>query len=157
MSANPEVMRYFPSTLSEEQSTKLALSLQHEIAEKGWGLWAVALRESNTFIGFTGLRYQHGDIPLSPFLEIAWRLNAPFWHQGYATEAANAALGFAFNTLQAPTVFAFTTRTNAPSIALMKRIGLCHMDQDFNHPLLDDHHPLAKHVLYSIDKEKGLS
>lgn len=35
MSANPEVMRYFPATLTPEQSMPLAISLQSEIAQQG--------------------------------------------------------------------------------------------------------------------------
>ena len=154
MSANPEVMRYFPATLTPEQSMPLAISLQSEIAQQGWGLWAVALKKTNEFIGFTGLRHQTGNIPLSPFMEIAWRLDEGFWHQGYASEAARAALSFAFSELRAPAVLAFTARTNSPSIALMKRIGMRKLDQDFKHPLLDQDHPLADHVLYSIDREQ---
>ncbi|BBG28837.1 GNAT family N-acetyltransferase [Zymobacter palmae] len=154
MSANPEVMRYFPAILTQEQSTQLALSLQGDIAKQGWGLWAVALKETGEFIGFTGLRHQTGDIPLSPFIEIAWRLDERFWHQGYASEAAKAALSFAFRELDAPTVLAFTTCTNAPSIALMQRIGMRKLNQDFKHPLLDRNHPLADHVLYIIDREE---
>ena len=154
MSANPDVMRYFPATLTPEQSRPLAKSFQSVIAQQGWGLWAVALKDTNEFIGFTGLRHQTGTIPLSPFIEIAWRLDDRFWHQGYASEAAKAALSFAFNELRAPAVFAFTARSNAPSIALMKRIGMRKLNQDFKHPSLDRDHPLADHVLYMIDREQ---
>lgn len=114
----------------------------------------MALKKTNEFIGFTGLRHQTGNIPLSPFMEIAWRLDERFWHQGYASEAARAALSFAFSKLGAPAVLAFTTRTNAPSIALMKRIGMRKLNQDFKHPLFDRNHPLADHVLYIIDREQ---
>lgn len=157
MSADPRVMRYFPSILSETQSTHIAKSLQQDIAQTGWGMWALSLKETDEFIGFTGLRPQDGDIPLSPFLEIAWRLDAHFWHKGYASEAATAALAFAFDKLKAPTVYAFTTRTNVPSITLMKRMGMKNMEQDFNHPLLDEHHPLVEHVLYGIQYDAWAS
>lgn len=153
MSAKPDVMHYFPDILSEEQSTRLARTLQHDIAEQGWGIWAIVLRDTGEFIGFTGLRHQDGDIPLSPFMEIAWRLDSCFWHQGYATEAASAALDFAFKTLSAPAVYAFTTQANLPSIALMQRLGMQDMALDFKHPQLDEAHPLVNHVLYGLSYE----
>lgn len=153
MSAKRDVMRYFPDVLSEEQSIRLAHSLQHDIANQGWGLWAIVLKDTDEFIGFTGLRHQNGDIPLSPFMEIAWRLDSRFWHRGYATEAALAALSFAFNMLSASAVYAFTTQSNLSSITLMKRLGMKNMAQDFKHPQLDEAHPLAKHVLYGLARE----
>ena len=153
MSANPQVMRYFPATLTPEQSRPLAKSFQSVMAQQGWGLWAVALKDTNEFIGFTGLRHQTGTIPLSPFIEIAWRLDERFWHQGYATEAASAALDFAFKTLSAPAVYAFTTQANLPSIALMQRLGMQDMALDFKHPQLDEAHPLVNHVLYGLSGE----
>ena len=150
VSASPAVMRYFPSCLTAAQSAALIDQLQHEIDRQGWGVWAIEEHTTGTFVGFTGLRNCNADIPGSPFMEIAWRLDAPFWGKGLAYEAAQAALSYAFDQLGVPCVLAYTARLNGPSIALMKRLGMHDTAQDFLHPALPLSHPLAPHVLYAI-------
>ena len=44
MSANPEVMRYFPKLLSRQESYQMAKKCQQLIEDKGWGFWAVSLK-----------------------------------------------------------------------------------------------------------------
>ncbi len=52
LNADPEVMRYFPATLSKNESDLLAHRFQDSITECGWGFWAVELKENQQFIGF---------------------------------------------------------------------------------------------------------
>ena len=56
LNADVRVMKYFPSILSREESDLFALKLAGSIDQKGWGLWAVELRENHQFIGFIGLQ-----------------------------------------------------------------------------------------------------
>ena len=80
-----------------------------------------------------------------------WRLARHAWHQGLATEAAQAALAVGFGPLQLAEIVAFTTTSNLPSQALMQRLGM-ERDQagDFEHPALPEGHPLRTHVLYRL-------
>jgi ribosomal-protein-alanine N-acetyltransferase len=48
-------------------------------------------------------------------------LRSSFWGKGYAKEAANAALDFAFNQLKLEKVVSFTTLENKKSQRLMQR------------------------------------
>lgn len=153
MSANPEVMRYFPKLLSRQESYQMAKKCQQLIEDKGWGFWAVSLKENNSFIGFVGLNEPQVDLPFSPCLEIGWRLHPNYWGNGYATEAAGEALRFAFTTLKAEEVVSFTAAINQSSRRVMERLGLMNTQSDFNHPAIADStppHPLAWHVLYKI-------
>jgi RimJ/RimL family protein N-acetyltransferase len=43
MCADPEVMKYFPSTLNREESHALAIKLKSLIDNRGWGAWAVEI------------------------------------------------------------------------------------------------------------------
>ncbi|MCG8122675.1 MAG: GNAT family N-acetyltransferase, partial [Candidatus Thiodiazotropha taylori] len=52
LNADPEVMSYFPDTLSREQSDDLAQRCQQLIQQRGWGFWAVEHKRIDTFIGF---------------------------------------------------------------------------------------------------------
>ena len=65
----------------------------------GYGLWALEVKETGRFIGFTGLAPMPADVPGAGGVEIGWRLARHAWHHGYATEAARAALGVAFDDL----------------------------------------------------------
>ena len=157
MNADPKVMQYFPKLLSEQTSDLIAHKCQQLISDKGWGFWAVSLREGSenkgNFIGMVGLNEIHADMPFAPGVEIGWRLHKAYWRNGYAFEAAQAALKFAFTVLDLDEIVAFTAVINKPSQQLMQRLGMRNTQQDFNHPMLNPHHALAKHVLYKINKD----
>jgi RimJ/RimL family protein N-acetyltransferase len=57
-------------------------------------------------------------------LSIGYGLSSRHRGQGYATEAANALIEYAFNSLQVKRVFADTNRSNVGSINVMKRAGM---------------------------------
>ena len=151
MGQNPEVMRYFPSLLTPEQSLQFIEKVTKQIDQYGWGLWAVELKETKEFIGFIGLQPQPNLFEFTPCVEIGWRLDQAFWGKGYAKEAANAALDFAFNHLQLETVVSFTTLENLRSQALMQSLGMRKL-AEFQHPALAQDHPLNWHVLYEIQQ-----
>ncbi|HCI77194.1 MULTISPECIES: GNAT family N-acetyltransferase [unclassified Psychrobacter] len=156
INADPEVMKYFPKLLSPKVSDIIASKCQQLIANQGWGLWAVSLKdrskENGAFIGFVGLNDTHADMSFAPAVEIAWRLHKDYWGQGYATEAARAALNFAFTQLSLDEVVSFTAVINERSQLVMERLGMMNTRANFYHPALDPNHRLAEHVLYNITR-----
>ncbi|MFC3025115.1 GNAT family N-acetyltransferase [Vibrio zhugei] len=156
LTSDLQVMRYFPAPLSRAQSDEQAEHIQTLIAKNGWGFWAVELKSTGEFIGFVGLHYQDQDsgLPHAPMFEIGWRLDARHWRQGYATEAAQRALWFAFEELKADKVYAFTAIQNVPSQAVMKKLGMINTHHDFDHPKLAQDHTLARHCLYHLSRER---
>lgn len=154
MNADPEVMKYFPKLLSPALSDAIANKCQQLIADNGWGFWAVSLKNADSFIGMVGLNktHTHADMPFAPSVEIGWRLHKDYWGQGYATEAARAALQFAFETLALDEVVAFTAVINEHSQLIMQRIGMMDTHENFYHPMLTPNHHLAEHVLYKITR-----
>ncbi|WP_394124912.1 GNAT family N-acetyltransferase [Psychrobacter nivimaris] len=154
MNANPKVMEYFPKLLTTSMSNTIAKKCQSLINDNGWGFWAVSLKETDTFIGMVGLNNANADMSFSPAVEIAWRLRNDYWGQGYATEAAQAALRFAFDILELSDVVAFTAVINKRSQLVMERLGMTNTQEDFFHPMLDPNHRLAEHVLYKITRQQ---
>ncbi|GLR08228.1 GNAT family N-acetyltransferase [Mixta theicola] len=156
LTSDPEVMRYFPSPLSEEQSFKQADTLKSKIAKKGWGFWAVELKESKEFIGFIGLNTVDADsgIPHAPMIEVGWRLLATHWGKGYATEGAKRAIQYAFEELEATEIYSFTALVNKPSQRVMIKSGMQNIGEDFDHPKLTPGDELARHCLYRINREE---
>ncbi len=157
LNADSEVMRYFPAPLSREESDDMARKLHELIVQQGFGFWAVELKQTGELIGFTGLhRQEQAGIPNIPMVEVGWRLAREHWGRGYAPEAAQASLLFAFETLSEPEVYAFTTLTNTPSRRVMEKLGMQNTGQDFNHPKLESGHPLVRHCLYRISRQQWL-
>ncbi|MEP3246029.1 MAG: GNAT family N-acetyltransferase [Sneathiella sp.] len=154
LNADPAVMEYFPSRLSERESHAMADKIKKLITQKGWGFWAAEEKESGKFIGFVGLNAPAYDLPFNPCVEIGWRLAKDTWGKGYATEAARASLQFAFENLDLDEVVSFTTITNLRSRAVMERLGFANSGEDFDHPLLEEGHPLQKHVLYKLSQKE---
>ena len=152
LNADPEVMRYFPKTMTAEESNALVDRLRGMWADHGYGLAAVRRREDDAFVGMVGIQKVLNPVySFAPAVEVGWRLARPFWRQGYASEAAHAALAWGFDVLGLSEIVAFTTVTNLPSRAVMTHLGMSYDPaSDFLHPLLPEDHPLRPHVLYRL-------
>jgi RimJ/RimL family protein N-acetyltransferase len=153
MNADPAVMAYFPSTLDRAESDAAFDRLSAGVSERGWGLWAA--EHEGAFIGFTGLSPVPDDLPFAPAIEIGWRLTRSAWGHGFATEAARAALEFAFVQLEASAVVSFTATGNLRSRAVMERLGM-HRDDagDFDHPRVPVGSAVRRHVLYRVARSE---
>jgi RimJ/RimL family protein N-acetyltransferase len=155
MNADVEVMRYFPQPLARAESDAFVERLESGFDELGYGVWALEVRATGEFIGFTGLARQTFQAPFTPAVEVGWRLARSAWHQGYATEAARAALDFAFDVVALDEVVSMTTSTNAPSEAVMRRLGMTRDPaDDFAHPRIPEGHALRPHILYRIGRDQ---
>lgn len=153
MSADPEVMQYFPKLLEKEDAERLIDRFETHMDDKGYTMWAVEKKDDGTFIGFIGLLEITMAIRGQGAAEIGWRLDRRFWKQGYAVEGALACLAYAFETLDMAEIYSFTSIINNPSQTVMKRIGMTRVDE-FDHPKLYASSPLKKHVLYKIDRRQ---
>jgi RimJ/RimL family protein N-acetyltransferase len=153
LNADPEVMRWFPEPLDRERSDALAARIRRSLRLLGFGLWAVEVPGKAEFIGFVGLSEPGFEAPFMACIEVGWRLARAHWHRGYATEAARAAVAFGFETLGREEIVSFTVVGNAPSRAVMERLGMTHDPaEDFDHPSLSGH-PLQRHVLYRLSRQ----
>ena len=150
MNADPTVMAYFPGTLDRAASDAMLDRIRERWAADGHGLWAVERLDDGAFLGFTGIaRLAYLEQP-----EVGWRFVPSAWGQGYATEAAEAALAFGFGELGLPEIVSVTTVGNERSIAVMRRLGMTRDPaDDFLHPNLPDGHPLRPHVMYRLRLE----
>jgi RimJ/RimL family protein N-acetyltransferase len=144
-------MEHFPGLIPREASDAFVDRIEAQFAERGFGPWAVEVRETSTFIGFVGLLVPSIEAHFTPAVEIGWRLAHDAWGHGYATEAAGAVLVTAFRDLGLREVVSFTVVANVRSRRVMERIGMTHdPDDDFDHPRFPVGHPICRHVLYRI-------
>ncbi len=149
INSNPKVMEFFPKLLSENESQELADLFEEKLTQNLYGFWALEEISQNKFIGFVGLNQISFDAPFTPCIEIGWRLDPLYWGKGYAFEAAETVLKYAFENLKLKEILAFTAKHNLRSKKLMEKLGMkSDPKENFLHPKLDPNHPLALHVLY---------
>lgn len=149
MNKDERVMRYFPATLSDDETVAFYNRIQDEFSKKGWGLYAVERKSVGDFIGYVGLHEIGFDADFAPGVEIGWRLAADYHNQGYATEAAMAVFKLAKDA-GIGRLYSFTAKLNGPSERVMQKIGM-QKAGEFDHPKLSDDSPLYRHVLYRMD------
>jgi RimJ/RimL family protein N-acetyltransferase len=151
MNADAEVMEHFPAPLSTAESSALIARMERCFEELGYGLWAVEIPDSVSFIGCVGLVPVGIDFAFAPAVEIGWRLARSHWGSGLAHEAASATIAYAFQELGLPALVAYTAERNERSRRLMERLGMRRDPaEDFAHPRLPAGHPLSPHVLYRV-------
>lgn len=149
MNANPEVMEYFPTLMSVDQTDWMLGRIAEQQAQYGFTLWAAELRETAEFIGFVGLAVPGFEAHFTPCVEIGWRLMSRHWGRGLATEGARAALRLGFETYGLREIVSFTVPHNLRSRRVMEKLGMTHDPaEDFEHPRLPEGHSLRRHVLY---------
>ena len=153
LNADPRVMELMPAPLTRAQSDAFAAWAAADLTARGWGLWAVAERANDELVGCVGLSVPSFRARFTPCVEILWRLAAPHWGKGFATEAARACLALGFGTLGLDEIVAFTVPANARSLAVMQRLGMTRdAGGDFAHPRLPPGHRLAHHVLFRLTR-----
>ncbi len=155
LNADPEVMRHFPATLTADETAAMVGRLRGVWSEHGYGFAAVRRREDDAFIGMVGIqKVLNPALPFVPAVEVGWRLAREHWRQGYAREAAAAALAYGFGPLDLKEIVAFTAVSNLPSQAVMTSLGMTRDPaSDFEHPAVPEGHPIRPHVLYRLKRE----
>jgi len=156
---DPKVMEFFPWRRTYEEADAMLERLRTMIEETGLGFYALEEKESGEPVGFCGI----GPASISPVMpeetiEIGWRLATRYWGKGYATEAAQAVLKYAFEDRRLDAVLSFAVAENTRSTAVMRRIGLRRLAiLDFDHPRVPDTHPhLKRHVVYGLTRDAYL-
>lgn len=86
----------------------------------GYGRWACVLRETETVIGFCGLKH----LPDLNVVDIGFRFLPRYWGQGFGTEACSACVSFGFETIGLQRIVAFVMPENIASIRVLEKSGM---------------------------------
>jgi RimJ/RimL family protein N-acetyltransferase len=118
--ADADVMRYLTGEpMSRVDSWRnMAMILGHWTL-RGYGMWAVERKSDGAFLGRVGMHNPEG----WPGIEVGWTLGKEYWGAGFATEAARAALAYAFLTQDVERVISVIHPDNVPSQAVAARLG----------------------------------
>ncbi len=151
ITADAEVMRYRFATLSRPESDRLIDDTEESFETNRFGLWAIDRRDDHRLLGFAGFGTSDFGASFCPAVDVGWTLARDAWGFGYATEAACAALDYAFDVVGLDEVVAHTTSANERSRAVMRRLGMTHDPvDDFDAPWYADGHPYRRFVLYRM-------
>ena len=120
--SDPETMQHYPKPYDENGTRRwLQWSLQN-YKEHGFGLWAVELKETGTFIGDCGITMQNIDGEILP--EIGYHIHKAYWRQGFGSEAARAVRDWAFENTKYPCLYSYMKYTNVASYSTAAAAGL---------------------------------
>jgi RimJ/RimL family protein N-acetyltransferase len=153
MCNDPAVMEYLGPPMSMGDVEEATDRQNGFLADYGYCFWAVERKEDRAFLGFCGLKPGPAGTPIAGRFEIGWRLAAAHWGKGYAREAAQATLGWAWRQSETDRIWAITVEGNERSWGLMERLGMQrHAELDFVHPEPDVDDRLKPHITYSIER-----
>ncbi len=102
-----------------EQHAKEFLSMIED-DDKAW--FAITLSDRGQFCGGVGLRIEREH----SHAELGYWIGVPFWGNGYATEAAQAAVRYGFEDLQLRRIAASVSSGNAASEKILVKLGMRH-------------------------------
>ncbi len=117
-----ETMYAYEGAFSSEEVREWLSRQLRRYEEHGFGLWAVILKDTGRMIGQCGLTIQPWKD--REVLEIGYLFERPYWHKGYAAEAARACRRYAFDVLGAEEVCSIIRDTNIPSQKVALRNGM---------------------------------
>lgn len=125
--SDPEVHLYLADELITSHMRMLEILewLHQQYADFGVGRWAMISKQTNEFIGWTGLEFVTKKINKhTNFYDLGYRLLRKYWGQGYATESAIASIEYGFEVLKVEKVFAMADIKNIGSNKILEKIGM---------------------------------
>ncbi|MDW2886505.1 GNAT family N-acetyltransferase [Exiguobacterium artemiae] len=120
--SNEDVTRFYgmDPLRAQEDALHIIKSFKQTFDSRQGIRWGMVIRDSGTFIGTIGLNHLS---LYSKKAEIGFELDPAHWRRGYAAEAIEEFLAYAFETLGLYRMGAVTFLENTASIQLLKRIG----------------------------------
>jgi len=127
LDSDPEVHRYLGNKPVENKEQIIAMInfIRQQYVDYGIGRWAIVDKESNNFIGWTGLKlvreFTNSHIN---YYDLGYRLIQKYWGKGFATEAAKASIDYGFEKLNLSEIYAMADCENIKSNDVLTKNGL---------------------------------
>ncbi len=126
LDSNPEVHIYLGNNpvKSIEESREAIANIRQQYLENGIGRWAVILKETGEFIGWSGLKLEKNVNGHETFYDLGYRFIQKHWGKGYAFETAKAFVDFGFNEMNLPVINAYADFDNLGSRKVLEKVGM---------------------------------
>jgi len=142
--SDPDTMKYYPKPYDDNGVQRWIDWCLGCYQKRGFGLFAVILKEGNTFIGDCGITLQN--INGKEVFEIGYHINKKYWNNGYASEASQYMKDYFFNNTQYNEVYSYMNKFNIASRKVAEKNGMTFIEE-----YIEDNIP---HVVYKITKEE---
>jgi RimJ/RimL family protein N-acetyltransferase len=119
MQADPDSARHIGGVLSRAEAWRKFLQMPGAWVIQGYAMFAVTDKATGEWLGQLGPWQPEG----WPGTEVGWAFKRTAWGNGYALEAAIAAIDWAFETLGWTEVIHSIVTENTSSRALAQRLG----------------------------------
>ncbi|MDI1255688.1 MAG: GNAT family N-acetyltransferase [Flavobacterium sp.] len=132
LDSNPNVHKFLGNNPvnSIAQIHNVIEMINDQYKKNGIGRFAVVLKETNEFIGWSGIKFvTEPENNHVNFYDIGYRLIEEHWGKGYAQESAKAWRDHAFNEMKVPVLYASAHIENAGSINALQKIGMTIKEQ----------------------------
>ncbi|MCX9155450.1 GNAT family N-acetyltransferase [Niveibacterium sp. 24ML] len=134
LGTDPDAIRY--AQREPYASRAHALEVLHaaplrDYAEHGFGRFACEWKASGEVIGFSGLKY----LPEFNEVELGYRFLPAWWGKGLATEAGQAGIAFARDTLELRRIISVILPENTASANVVRKLGLSFERSELYAPL----------------------
>jgi ribosomal-protein-alanine N-acetyltransferase len=120
---DPDVLEFMPGSgipRSLHQTQNVVDYFIDHWERFGYGVWAVIEQATGDLIGQCGLNF----VPDLQETEVLYALAKSVWGQGYATEAAHAAIHYGFDKLPLDKLIALVAHGNTGSIRVLEKLGM---------------------------------
>ena len=107
-----------------EEAKQIIDFIRAQYVKNGVGRWAIIDKETEDFIGWTGLKYEDGLRKEFSYYDLGYRLRKKYWGKGIATETAIESLKYGFNNLNLKEIGAAADVDHVASNKILRKIGL---------------------------------
>ena len=125
LDADPEVHKYLGNkpVKTMDETVNMIKHIHRQYRELGIGRWAVIEKNSNEFVGWSGLKYETSFRNEFPYYDLGYRLKKKFWGKGIATETARECITYGFEKLGLIELFAAAQIANEASNKILQKVG----------------------------------
>jgi ribosomal-protein-alanine N-acetyltransferase len=119
---DPVTMQYYPAPFPRAEIVDWIRRNLFRYRDCGFGVWAMLLKDTGELIGDCGcyVREVEGHFEF----ELAWHVRRDLWGRGYATEAAQRCIEYAFSSLGAERIIALVRPENLSSCRVAEKTGM---------------------------------
>ncbi|MDF1695317.1 MAG: GNAT family N-acetyltransferase [Saprospiraceae bacterium] len=107
-----------------QDAASIVKYIQDQYSNNGLGRWAVIDKNTNEFIGWSGLKFETEVRNDMDYYDLGYRLKRKFWGRGIATETSMIALKYGFQDLKLDSIYAGAHVENIGSNKVLEKVGM---------------------------------
>ena len=142
--SDPETMKFYPKPYDDNGVQRWIDWCLACYEKRGFGLFAIILKEENVFIGDCGITLQN--INGKEVFEIGYHINKKYWNKGYASEASQYMKDYFFTNTEYTEVYSYMNKLNYQSRRVAEKNGMSFIEEYIEDDVL--------HTVYKITKEQ---